>query len=448
MPGQIQTLAVPPEVSTDTLLYAIYQAASSGGGGGGSGTVTAVSFTGGIVSVATPTTTPALTVAGTSGGIPYFSSASTWATSAALAANAIVVGGGAGVAPSTVTTGTGVLSALGINVNSVGSLVVNGEALGQPSSGDLTYCTFPVIPAASGGSGIANTGTLSWNAAASIQGGGVINLGGFGFSVLATGTASLLGVAQTFTAAKTFSTNGAASTAAILLSGAILTGGTGTTNFPHLFIQPSGATAATTWSTSGTTIGVNAATGFAGFFADFRVAGSLKFSIASDGTTKTGDFLTVGTTSTAYFRHASNRLIYSNALGALSQIGLTDSIANPLDAFFTRKAAATLCMGSDAAGVTNQSLTAASRITSDGVGADLTISAGNGRGAAGGTLILSTYDTAGAGTAGTLCSRMTFSTAGAIAFPVVSNVTTETVVSDTTWPVTINGVAYKICLKA
>lgn len=71
------------------------------GSGGGSGTVTDVSFTGGLISVATSTTTPALTVAGTSGGIPYFSSASTWASSAALTANAIVAGGGAGVAPYT-----------------------------------------------------------------------------------------------------------------------------------------------------------------------------------------------------------------------------------------------------------------------------------------------------------------------------------------------------------
>jgi hypothetical protein len=42
------------------------------------GTVTSVSFTGGLISVATATTTPAFTVAGTSGGIPYFSSTSTW----------------------------------------------------------------------------------------------------------------------------------------------------------------------------------------------------------------------------------------------------------------------------------------------------------------------------------------------------------------------------------
>ena len=86
------------------------------------GTVTSVSFTGGIVSVATATTTPALTVAGTSGGIPYFSSGTTWASSAALAANAIVIGGGAGVAPSTTTTGTGVLTAIGNTVNTTSGL--------------------------------------------------------------------------------------------------------------------------------------------------------------------------------------------------------------------------------------------------------------------------------------------------------------------------------------
>jgi len=80
---------------------------------GTGGTVTSVGFTGGLISVANATTTPALTVAGTSGGIPYFSSGSTWASSAALAANSLVIGGGAGVAPSTTTTGTGVLTFLG-----------------------------------------------------------------------------------------------------------------------------------------------------------------------------------------------------------------------------------------------------------------------------------------------------------------------------------------------
>ena len=107
----------------------------------GSGTVTSVSFTGGIVTVATATTTPALTVAGTSGGIPYFSSASTWASSAALAAGSLVLGGGAGVTPATTTTGTGVVTALGVNTGTAGAFVVNGGALGTPSSGTVTNLT-------------------------------------------------------------------------------------------------------------------------------------------------------------------------------------------------------------------------------------------------------------------------------------------------------------------
>ena len=113
----------------------------------GSGSVTSVaqSFTGGLISVAgSPITTSgtlALTVAGTSGGVPYFSSGSTWASSSALAANSLVVGGGAGAAPSTVTTGTGVVTALGVNTGTAGAFVVNGGALGTPSSGVATNLT-------------------------------------------------------------------------------------------------------------------------------------------------------------------------------------------------------------------------------------------------------------------------------------------------------------------
>lgn len=66
---------------------------------GGTGTVTSVGFTGGIVTIATPTTTPAFTIAGTSGGVPYFNSTSTWASSAAGTINHVMGWGGAGNAP-------------------------------------------------------------------------------------------------------------------------------------------------------------------------------------------------------------------------------------------------------------------------------------------------------------------------------------------------------------
>ena len=78
---------------------------------------------------------------GTSGGVLYYSATGTLASSAALAANAIVLGGGAGATPATTTTGTGVVTALGVNTGSAGAFVVNGGALGTPSSGTLSSTT-------------------------------------------------------------------------------------------------------------------------------------------------------------------------------------------------------------------------------------------------------------------------------------------------------------------
>jgi hypothetical protein len=154
--------------------------------GKGSGSVTSVaqSFTGGLISVGgSPITTSgtlALTVAGTSGGIPYFSSATTWATSAALAANALVIGGGAGVAPSSITTGTGVVTALGVNTGSAGAFVVNGGALGTPSSGTVTNLTGTASININGtvGATTATTGAFT-----TVSASGVIT------STIATGTA-------------------------------------------------------------------------------------------------------------------------------------------------------------------------------------------------------------------------------------------------------------------
>jgi hypothetical protein len=152
--GNVFTLTNPsaitfPRFNADNTVSALdaatFRTAIGAGTSSTTGTVTSVGFTGGIVSVATATTTPAFTIAGTSGGVPYFSSGTTWATSAALAANALVVGGGAGAAPVTVTTGTGVVTALGVNTGTAGAFVVNGGALGTPSSGTLTNCTFPTL---------------------------------------------------------------------------------------------------------------------------------------------------------------------------------------------------------------------------------------------------------------------------------------------------------------
>lgn len=99
-------------------------------------------------------------------------------------------------------------------------------------------------------------------------------------NIAARATASALTVSG---ANGSFSGSGSASTAVIAFTGTLLSGGTGTTNFPHLLIQPTGTTAVTTWSTSGTHLGINAASGFAGNFLDFNIAGSNVMTISSAG---------------------------------------------------------------------------------------------------------------------------------------------------------------------
>jgi hypothetical protein len=81
---------------------------------------------------------PASVTGGVSGAIPYFSNSGTLSPSALLVGGNLVVGGGAGGAPATTATGVGILNALGINVGTAGAPVVNGGALGTPSSGDLS----------------------------------------------------------------------------------------------------------------------------------------------------------------------------------------------------------------------------------------------------------------------------------------------------------------------
>lgn len=215
------------------------------------------------------------------------------------------------------------------------------------------------------------------------------------------------------------STNGAASTPPLLLNGTIFTGGSATTTKPAHLIEPTGTTS-TGWSTLGTAYGANMPTGFRGRYFDGQINGASKAYLEADSNGKTtlalnaflfqGDFgganrMRMGGSIGGFYFEPNNYM----ALGAGSYIGWTSSSNGPgnvaPDLIITRAAAACLQMGSDAAPVSNQHFKACNRITSDGGGANLTLSGGNGRGGAGGDLILASYTTAGSGVAGTLTTR-------------------------------------------
>lgn len=232
-------------------------------------------------------------------------------------------------------------------------------------------------------------------------GGGTLATGGFTLTVPATGTAALLGTANVFTAAQRFPTGSAAATS--LNFGAAGTGIFG----------------------SGSTL-------------DFATGGLTRWTIDGNG------ILQGGTNSIALTGNMLGNFYY--ARGGWYALGASD------DVILARKAAATLQLGADAAGVTNQMLTAASRITSNGVGANLTIAPGNGRGGAGGSLILSTFDTQGAGVIGNLQSRLTIDTAGLSTFSgrvgiTAGSVTTSPLSVTQTWNnagVTCRGLEYAV----
>ncbi len=87
------------------------------------------------------------------------------------------------------------------------------------------------------------------------------------------------------------------SSPASTLTGTWYAGGSSTTTKPHLLVEPSG-TSSTTWSTSGTGLGINAASGFVGDLINLSTAGVNRLKVAGSGTTTIGGFLLAGTDAT------------------------------------------------------------------------------------------------------------------------------------------------------
>ena len=216
-------------------------------------------------------------------------------------------------------------------------------------------------------------------------------------TINSTGIATNLGNFNLVSAAS----NGAASTSVLKLVGTLFTGGTGTTTLPQYLAQSGSATAASTWSTSGTFIGINADSGFTGNFLDFRLNGGS--SLAS--LTYYGGF-TVANTINAGASISGTNIIAGSSNYFSWNGGALSKMTSPSDGTiqFTNTAATgftALNLGPTVAAPTAVSIVAGSVVTgtTNTAGANLTIAGSRGTGTgAGGSLI---FQTAPAGSTGT-----------------------------------------------
>jgi hypothetical protein len=186
----------------------------------------------------------------------------------------------------------------------------------------------------------------------------------------------------TLTGALINSTNGAASAPVVSLTGTTFTGGTATTTKPTLIVEPTGTTS-TGWSTAGTLIGANAATGFTGRLIDCQLNGVSKFAVTSAGGITTPQLADTANQSSiagniletdgngpklrangsAYsFAHSSGIFLYATTAVAgigTTQLGLGSSPSSS-DVFLNRAAGATLQLGaSSVSGWLSQTFAAA-----------------------------------------------------------------------------------------
>lgn len=151
--------------------------------------------------------------------------------------------------------------------------------------------------------------------------------------------------ANTFAGQTVGSLNGAASTPPLTLTGSWFTGGSGTTTKPQLLIEPSTATS-TGWQTSGTGLGVNAASGFGGYLLDLQLNGVNKFFVNASGDVSSVGSVTgstaVITGSTAYLRVSTRlnlsasadgrALLQNSTINGLQTLALGGAVPTPIGA--------------------------------------------------------------------------------------------------------------------
>ena len=242
---------------------------------------------------------------GGSGSMSSFTLAGTSGTSQTVSnGNTLTIAADNGV---TTTAASGPKVTIGLNLVTTAAATsttssASGLELTSAGLSLLRGCSNGQIPKWNGSSGTpANTWVCANDAGASsaiinVQEGGVavgtnidtLNFTAADFNVTSSGSVDTISIDYPNShivrdnVAVAFSTNGAVSAPPVSLTGTWFSGGSATTTKPQILVEPSGTTS-TNWSTSGTGLGINAASGFTGNLIDTQVAASRVFAVSSAG---------------------------------------------------------------------------------------------------------------------------------------------------------------------
>jgi hypothetical protein len=200
----------------------------------------------------------------------------------------------------------------------------------------VTSANAGLAPASGGGTTTFLRADGTWTTAGSPPGGSSGQLQWNSSSAFAGVTGSSVDGSGNITLATRFisSLNGAASAPPAALTGTWFTGGTATTTKPQVLIEPTGTTS-TAWSTSGTALGINAASGFAGNLLDLQVNGTSSFRVTSDGRIASG----TGTFNSSYQLNLANSYSAYSSSGILAHI-FNSATAGTISVAFAGKSSA------------------------------------------------------------------------------------------------------------